>query len=81
MWVRQSQKWAEDRTARAGTFNTIIENLKEVLRIRIQSRRRSLKSCQSSRQSIDEAVDKLTQDLQVTNKQINIFFLTLTDCV
>jgi hypothetical protein len=37
------------------------------LRVRIQGKRRALESCQNSRQSIDEAVEKLTIDLQVIN--------------
>jgi hypothetical protein len=67
MWFRQSQKWAEERRERSTTFDSLIENVKEMLRVRIQGKRRALESCQNSRQSIDEAVEKLTIDLQVIN--------------
>ena len=79
MWFRQSQKWAEERRERSTTFDSLIENVKEMLRVRIQGKRRALESCQNSRQSIDEAVEKLTIDLQVINlflTRINLFLKT-----
>lgn len=64
-WTTQTGQWLADRQYRETKFSGLVDNLRELLRIRIQIKDRSLQSCRNSRKSVEEAVERLTLDLQV----------------
>ena len=81
MWVLHSEQYSENRRDRETKFSGMVDSLKELLRIRIQRESHSLESCRSSRKSVDDAVEKLTADLKVSDRFFNclpkavVFFL------
>ena len=77
MWVLHSEQYSENRRDRETKFSGMVDSLKELLRVRIQRESHSLESCRSSRKSVDDAVEKLTADLKVSDR----FFICLSKAV